>query len=146
VAAGDTVQVLGSGDFTRGGGDAQLVLHPDRFLSATRVAEAFSCERRTVLGELIRDGETGESAVVGKMVHAVFQAMLAERNPTRAFIERATARALAAEAEALVALGLSEEEARGKVRRTPSGGAAAPVESGSVLRNARTDAGDAPQN
>jgi len=53
VAAGDHVVVMGTGDFS--GHASQLVVHPDRFLSASRISESFRCVRSTVLGEMVKD-------------------------------------------------------------------------------------------
>lgn len=55
-----------------------LVLQPDTLVSATTIASASSCLRRSVLQEKIRSqrGDVSEAVVCGNVVHEVVQAML----------------------------------------------------------------------
>ncbi|CAK7227667.1 DNA replication endonuclease-helicase Dna2 [Sporothrix curviconia] len=51
-----------------------LILHPDQLLSSTVVAESFSCTRRAVLQDRVKDtGAVGPPLVYGTLVHEIFQ-------------------------------------------------------------------------
>ena len=75
------------GDFDRAGqciiDDAHnmLILHPDHLISATVVADSFSCTRRAVLQDRVKaTNEANEPQVYGHMLHEIFQeAMKANR-------------------------------------------------------------------
>ena len=58
-----------------------LILHPDHLISATVVADSFSCIRRAVLQERVKaTNDANTSQVYGHILHAVFQeAMRANR-------------------------------------------------------------------
>ena len=83
--AGSFIHILGQ--FDRYGhctiDDAQnmLILHPDHLISATVVADSFSCTRRAVLQDRVKaTNAPGESQVYGNILHEVFQeAMKANR-------------------------------------------------------------------
>ena len=75
------------GDFDRAGqciiDDAHnmLILHPDHLISATVVADSFSCTRRAVLQDRVKaTNEANGPQVYGHMLHEIFQeAMKANR-------------------------------------------------------------------
>ena len=51
-----------------------LILHPDHLISATVVADSFSCIRRAVLQERVKATNDANAAqVYGHILHAVFQ-------------------------------------------------------------------------
>ena len=51
-----------------------LILHPDHLLSATVVADSFSCTRRAVLQDRVKStGEACEPTIYGSMLHEIFQ-------------------------------------------------------------------------
>ena len=51
-----------------------LILHPDHLISATVVADSFSCTRRAVLQDHIKaTGEASEPQIYGSILHEIFQ-------------------------------------------------------------------------
>ena len=58
-----------------------LILHPDHLISATVVADSFSCTRRAVLQDRAKTtNESSEPQVYGHILHEIFQeAMKANR-------------------------------------------------------------------
>ena len=58
-----------------------LIIHPDHLISATVVADSFSCTRRAVLQDRVKaTSQTTEPTVYGSMLHEIFQeAMRANR-------------------------------------------------------------------
>ena len=58
-----------------------LILHPDHLISATVVADSFSCTRRAVLQDRVKaTNESNEPQIYGHILHEVFQdAMKANR-------------------------------------------------------------------
>ena len=58
-----------------------LILHPDHLISATVVADSFSCTRRAVLQDRVKaTGEASEPQIYGHILHEIFQeAMIANR-------------------------------------------------------------------
>lgn len=75
------------GDFDRHGqcivDDSQnlIIVHPDHLISATVVADSFSCTRRAVLQDRVKaTSQISEPTVYGSMLHEIFQeAMRANR-------------------------------------------------------------------
>ena len=64
-----------------------LILHPDHLISATVVADSFSCTRRAVLQDRVKaTNEANEPQVYGHILHEIFQeAMKANRWDTAWF-------------------------------------------------------------
>ena len=62
-----------------------LILHPDHLISATVVADSFSCTRRAVLQDRVKaTGEASEPQIYGHILHEIFQeAMIANRWDTK---------------------------------------------------------------
>lgn len=58
-----------------------LILHPDHLISATVVADSFSCTRRAVLQDRVKaTSESSEPQIYGHILHEIFQeAMKANR-------------------------------------------------------------------
>ncbi|MCJ1311458.1 Tripartite DNA replication factor [Agyrium rufum] len=58
-----------------------LILHPDHLISATVVADSFTCVRRAVLQDRVKaTSEPGEAQVYGQILHAVFQEAMTANN------------------------------------------------------------------
>lgn len=54
-----------------------LIIHPDHLISATVVADSFSCTRRAVLQDRVKaTSQLNESTVYGSMLHEIFQEAL----------------------------------------------------------------------
>lgn len=69
--------------------DAQniLILHPDQLISATVVADSFTCTRRAVLQDRVKaTSDSSPALVYGTMLHEIFQAALMENRWGRAFL------------------------------------------------------------
>lgn len=62
-----------------------LIIHPDHLISATVVADSFSCTRRAVLQDRVKaTTQLSEPTVYGSMLHEIFQeAMTANRWDTK---------------------------------------------------------------
>ena len=58
-----------------------LILHPDHLISATVVADSFSCTRRAILQDRVKaTGDSSEPQIYGSILHEIFQeAMRANR-------------------------------------------------------------------
>ena len=70
-----------------------LILHPDHLISATVVADSFSCTRRAVLQDRVKaTNESNEPQVYGHILHEIFQeALKANRWDTEWLITTITA-------------------------------------------------------
>lgn len=85
VTAGSYVHVVGqpksAGQYIIDDLEGLLILHPDYLLSATVVADSFSCTRRAVLQDRVKTtGDTNQAQIYGSILHEVFQeAMKANR-------------------------------------------------------------------
>uniref|UniRef100_A0A2N9F1V3 DNA replication ATP-dependent helicase/nuclease n=1 Tax=Fagus sylvatica TaxID=28930 RepID=A0A2N9F1V3_FAGSY len=91
VAPGDTVNVIGEFD-DQGKCDVDrdnnfIIVHPDILVSGTRVAGSFSCPRRAVLDERLKCSEYSTAALIGTLLHQIFQAGLMKEIPTIKFLE-----------------------------------------------------------
>uniref|UniRef100_J3M0U5 DNA replication ATP-dependent helicase/nuclease n=1 Tax=Oryza brachyantha TaxID=4533 RepID=J3M0U5_ORYBR len=112
IGPGDTVSVIG--EFTDQGicvvdRDKNLVVvHPELLISGTRVASSFHCPRRSVLDDRLKSNEYSTSALIGTLLHQVFQAGLLEDIPSRQFLEQQAKEVLLKNIESLYACGASE--------------------------------------
>ncbi|XP_014751083.1 DNA replication ATP-dependent helicase/nuclease DNA2 isoform X2 [Brachypodium distachyon] len=112
VGPGDTVSVIG--EFGDQGKciidhDSNLVIiHPELLISGTRVASSFHCPRRSVLDDRIKSTEHSTSALMGTLLHQIFQAGLLEDVPSRQFLEQQAKEVLLKNMESLYACGASE--------------------------------------
>ncbi|KAL6651284.1 hypothetical protein ACP70R_010209 [Stipagrostis hirtigluma subsp. patula] len=112
IAPGDTVNVIG--EFSEQGKcivdhDSNLVIvHPELLISGTRVASSFHCSRRSVLDDRLKSNEYSTSALIGTLLHQVFQAGLLEDAPSRQFLEQQTKEVLLKNIESLYACGVNE--------------------------------------
>ncbi|KAI7740314.1 hypothetical protein M8C21_005294 [Ambrosia artemisiifolia] len=108
IAPGDTVHVIG--DFSEEGicevnrDKNFLIVHPDILVSGTRVAASFSCPRRTVLDERLKNNEQSSAALAG----------LIRESPTKEFLEEYARVLLQKNYESLFACGVYE----GDIHRT----------------------------
>ena len=106
----------------REGGPALMVVHPHVLISASRLGDMLSCPRKAVLQEMVKDGDMGKSAIIGNLVHAVFQEILCGDDWSEPEILSAIARAVTSYLAELVGVGLSSEDAvqelRGYVKST----------------------------
>ncbi|TYH76445.1 hypothetical protein ES332_D04G086400v1 [Gossypium tomentosum] len=114
IAPGDTVNVIGEFD-EEGKCNVDhennfLIVHPDILVSGTRVAGSFSCPRRTVLDERLRCNEHSTAALIGILLHQIFQAGLMKESPTVHFLEEYARIVLQKNMESLYACGVNENE------------------------------------
>ncbi|KAL6843952.1 hypothetical protein ACP4OV_026523 [Aristida adscensionis] len=113
IAPGDTVNVIG--EFDKEGKcivdhDSNLVIvHPELLISGTRVASSFHCPRRSVLDDRLKSNEYSTSALIGTLLHQVFQSGLLEDAPSRQFLEEQAKEVLLKNIESLYACGESNE-------------------------------------
>ncbi|GFP90454.1 DNA replication ATP-dependent helicase/nuclease dna2 [Phtheirospermum japonicum] len=115
VAPGDTVHVIGEFD-AQGKCDVNreknfLIVHPDIFVSGTRVSASFTCPRRTVLDERLKNSEHSSAALMGTLLHQIFQAGLISEFPTKEFLEEYARTVLQKSLESLYACGVNENDA-----------------------------------
>ncbi|KAL2536685.1 DNA replication helicase [Forsythia ovata] len=112
VAPGDTVHVIGEFD-VHGKCDVNreksfLIVHPDILVSGTRVAASFSCPRRAILDERLKCSEHSAAALMGTLLHQIFQAGLIKESPTKEFLEEYARVVLQKNLENLYACGVDE--------------------------------------
>ncbi|KAG9452225.1 hypothetical protein H6P81_005129 [Aristolochia fimbriata] len=115
VGPGDTVNVIGLfDDLGKCVVDHEsnlIIVHPDLLLSGTRVASSFTCSRRAVLDERLRFSEHSPIALIGTLLHQLFQAALLKELPTRVFLEEFARTVIQKNIESLYASGANEGEA-----------------------------------
>ncbi|XP_019237557.1 PREDICTED: DNA replication ATP-dependent helicase/nuclease DNA2-like, partial [Nicotiana attenuata] len=114
VAPGDTIHVIGEFD-SEGKCEINreknfLIVHPDILVSGTRVASSFSCSRRAVLDERLKSGEYSAAALIGTLLHQMFQAGLIRESPTQEFLEDYARIVLQKSLESLYACGVDEND------------------------------------
>ncbi|XP_060219092.1 DNA replication ATP-dependent helicase/nuclease JHS1 [Lycium barbarum] len=114
VAPGDTIHVIGEFD-SEGKCEINreknfLIVHPDILVSGTRVAGSFSCSRRAVLDERLKSGEYSAAALIGTLLHQMFQAGLIREFPTKEFLEDYARVVLQKSLESLYACGVDEND------------------------------------
>ncbi|XP_042487898.1 DNA replication ATP-dependent helicase/nuclease JHS1 isoform X4 [Macadamia integrifolia] len=114
IGPGDTIHVIG--EFDKQGKcvvdhDNNLVIVlPDIVVSGTRVAASFSCPRRTVLDERLKCSEHSTPALIGTLLHQIFQAGLLKELPTKDFLEEYARIVLQKNVESLYACGVKEKD------------------------------------
>ncbi|CBI16748.3 unnamed protein product, partial [Vitis vinifera] len=114
IAPGDTIHVIGKFD-DQGKCDVDhdnnfLIVHPDILVSGTRVAASFSCSRRTVLDERLKCSEHSTAALIGTLLHQIFQAGLIREIPTKVFLEEYARIVVQKNLESLYACGVNEDD------------------------------------
>ncbi|CAI0528477.1 unnamed protein product [Linum tenue] len=114
VAPGDTVNVIGEFDESRKCNVDKdhnfLVVHPDILVSGTRVAGSFGCHRRAVLDERLKSFEHSAAALIGTLLHQIFQAALIKENPDADFLKAYARTIIQKNIESLYACGVDENE------------------------------------
>uniref|UniRef100_A0A7N0U5B7 DNA replication ATP-dependent helicase/nuclease n=1 Tax=Kalanchoe fedtschenkoi TaxID=63787 RepID=A0A7N0U5B7_KALFE len=114
VSPGDTINVIG--DFDEQGkcdvtrSCSLIIVHPDILISGTRVAASCSCRRRTVLDERIKCNEQSTAALLGTLLHQIFQAGLIKEILTINYLEEYTKVVLQKNAESLYACEVTERD------------------------------------
>lgn len=107
IGPGDTVNVVGKfdddGKCVVSHNENLVVIFPDVLVSGTRVASSFHCPRRAVLDERLKASEQSTSALLGTLLHQMFQAGLLKDLPTRHFLEERAATILQQNIENLYA-------------------------------------------
>ncbi|XP_020538539.1 DNA replication ATP-dependent helicase/nuclease JHS1 isoform X2 [Jatropha curcas] len=114
IAPGDTVNVIGEFD-EQGKCEVDhennlLIVHPEILVSGTRVAASFSCPRRTVLDERLKSNDHSEAALIGTLLHQIFQAGLINEKPTINLLEGYARKVLHKNIESLYACGVNEND------------------------------------
>ncbi|XP_072955528.1 DNA replication ATP-dependent helicase/nuclease JHS1 isoform X1 [Typha angustifolia] len=119
VGPGDTINVIGEfddqGKCIVDRNENLIVLHPDILISGTRVASSFSCPRRAVLDERLRSTEHSISALIGTLLHQIFQmflqaGLLKGLPPSRQFLEEHAREVLQKNIESLYASGANQKD------------------------------------
>lgn len=112
VGPGDTVNVIGEfGDQGKCIVDHDnnlVIVHPELLISGTRVASSFHCPRRSVLDDRLKSNEYSTSALIGTLLHQVFQAGLLEDAPSWQFLEQQAKEVLVKNIESLYACEANE--------------------------------------
>lgn len=90
-----------------------LVLHPDQLISATVVADSFSCMRRAVLQDRVKaTSEASAPLVYGTLLHEIFQEALLANDWDQAFLNEVIDRAIKKHIEDLYTTRVSFTDAR----------------------------------
>ncbi|RVW22625.1 DNA replication ATP-dependent helicase/nuclease DNA2 [Vitis vinifera] len=74
------------------------------------VAASFSCSRRTVLDERLKCSEHSTAALIGTLLHQIFQAGLIREIPTKVFLEEYARIVVQKNLESLYACGVNEDD------------------------------------
>ncbi|CAH8383900.1 unnamed protein product [Eruca vesicaria subsp. sativa] len=116
VSPGDTINVIG--DFDGEGKcdvDHQnnfLIVHPDTLVAGTKVAASFGCPRRTVLDERLKSNEHATAALLGTLLHQVFQAGLTQESPSEDGLHEYASIVIKNNIESLYACGVHERDVK----------------------------------
>ncbi|URE05999.1 DNA replication factor Dna2 [Musa troglodytarum] len=114
IGPGDTISVVG--DFDGMGrcivdhAKNLIIVHPDILVSGTRVASSFTCSRRAVLDERLKSSEHSSAALLGTLLHQIFQAGLLNEFPSRQFLEEYAGMVLQKNIENIYACGANEKD------------------------------------
>ncbi|WOL06102.1 DNA replication ATP-dependent helicase/nuclease DNA2 [Canna indica] len=114
IEPGDTINV--DGDFDDMGrcivdhAKNLVIVHPGILLSGTRVASSFSCPRRAVLDERLKSSEHSSAALLGTLLHQIFQAGLLHDFPSRQLLEEYAGIIIQKNMESLYACGANEKD------------------------------------
>ncbi|CAH2038530.1 unnamed protein product [Thlaspi arvense] len=116
VSPGDSINVIGDFD-----GDGKcdvdhqnnfLIVHPDTLVAGTKVAGSFGCPRRTVLDERLRSNEHATAALLGTLLHQVFQAGLTQESPSVDGLQEYASIVIKKNIESLYACGVHEGDVK----------------------------------
>lgn len=90
-----------------------LVLHPDQLISATVVADSFSCMRRAVLQDRVKaTSEASAPLVYGTLLHETFQEALLANNWDQSFLNEVIDRIMKKHVQDLYTIKVSLTDAR----------------------------------
>ncbi|KAG6496118.1 hypothetical protein ZIOFF_043966 [Zingiber officinale] len=114
IGPGDTLNVVGefddAGRCTVDRVKNLIIVHPDILLSGTRVASSFTCPRRAVLDERLKTTEHSSVALLGTLLHQLFQAGLLKDLPSRQFLEEYAGIIIQRNIEDIYACGANEKD------------------------------------
>lgn len=90
-----------------------LVLHPDQLISATVVADSFSCMRRAVLQDRVKaTSEASAPLVYGTLLHEIFQEALMANNWKQSFLSEVIDKTMKKHVQDLYTIKVSFTDAR----------------------------------
>ncbi|KAL3693543.1 hypothetical protein R1sor_007194 [Riccia sorocarpa] len=119
VGPGDTVNVIGAFDET---GNCVidrehnlLIVNPDILISGSKVGSSFACPRRAVLEERMKSNQWSYPALMGTMLHQLFQTALRSKQPRSIDLESEARLIIQRNVEGLYATGVPEREALSKL-------------------------------
>ncbi|CAK9231222.1 unnamed protein product [Sphagnum troendelagicum] len=119
VRPGDTVNVIGEfgsdGTCVLDHNQNLLVVHPDLLISGSRVGGSFGCARRAVLDERIKSSDVSMPALLGTMLHQLFQVGLRAESPNREFLQHEAKAIVQCNIDGLYSIGGNEREALEKL-------------------------------
>ncbi|XP_078162999.1 DNA replication ATP-dependent helicase/nuclease JHS1-like [Carex rostrata] len=114
VAPGNTVNVIGEfndkGKCVVNRTKNLVIVHPDVLISGTRVASSFTCSRRTIFDDRLKISENSIAALIGTLLHQIFQEGLNKRLPSRHYLEEHANQVLLKNLESLYACGANEKD------------------------------------
>lgn len=94
-----------------------LILHPDQLISATVVADSFTCMRRAVLQDRVKaTGDKTPPLVYGTLLHEIFQEALMANKWTLGFLNNVICKITEKHVEDLYTIKVSESAAREHLR------------------------------
>lgn len=94
-----------------------LVLHPDHLISATVVADSFSCLRRAVLQDRVKaTGEASAPMMYGHMLHELFQEALKANTWDNASLVKIMEEMLPRHYETMAEIGLSVNQVQEHIK------------------------------
>ncbi|GLJ43384.1 hypothetical protein SUGI_0901420 [Cryptomeria japonica] len=114
IRPGDTVNVIGEfdsqGKCVIDHENNILIVHPDLLISGSRVGTSFSCPRRAVLDERIKSFDLSAAALMGTMLHQIFQVGLVHETPSKKLLEQQARTILQTYIDSIYATGGNEVE------------------------------------
>lgn len=94
-----------------------LILHPDQLISATVVADSFTCMRRAVLQDRVKaTSEASAPLVYGTLLHEIFQGALMSNTWSPEFLDMLIVKITSAHVEDLYTIKVSMADAREHLR------------------------------
>ncbi|XP_010532178.1 PREDICTED: DNA replication ATP-dependent helicase/nuclease DNA2-like [Tarenaya hassleriana] len=116
VSPGDSINVIGKFD-EEGKCNVDhennfVIVHPNILIAGTKVAASFACPRRSVLDERLRSNEYSMAAMIGTLLHQVFQAGLRKESVTVDFLEEYASMVIKQNIESLYACGANERDVK----------------------------------
>ncbi len=94
-----------------------LILHPDQLISATVVADSFTCMRRSVLQDRVKaTSDKTPPLVYGTLLHEIFQEALLANNWTPEFLDAVICKITEKHVEDLYIIQVAISDARNHLR------------------------------